>query len=210
MMSLAPMTPSVKWRKDPPPFLIGKATRTAENIRMERSSLLSREMADRACDALNRLPSVVTGTARVVRDHMTTLERNGEARFYVRWIRKSGEKLTPDMQKLQFTRAERAARQFHEMAFFPCLEEPDATWCVHYTPDREEAGVYLLRPDLSTCTCPDWEYRHQQTGDICKHLEAQAIAAGEQRRQQHRRFPDTPEGRAALDAHCRQMREIDW
>lgn len=203
---VAQMQRNVKWRKDPPPFLTGKPTRTAENIRMERSALLTAEMAQRACLALNALPSVVT--AVVKRDHNTRIESEGDARFYVRWIRKTGADLTPDQQKMQFTRAERAARQFHEMAFFPCEDEAGAVWCVHTYPDRDECGIYLLRPDLSRCNCPDWEYRHLQTGDCCKHLQAHAIHFGETNRP--RLFPKTEEGKAARREWALTSRNLDF
>jgi hypothetical protein len=212
----------VKWRKDPPPFLIHKPTKTAENFRREKSILLTADMAERAALALQSLSSILPGSVEVLRDHHTTAETHGEERFYVRYCRKTNTPATeatvyventdaplrPDQIKAQITRAERASRQYAEMAFFPCEDGEGAFWCLHFK--EEETSVYVVHPDDFGCTCPDWFYRKNLHDGKCKHVLAYLIHAGLPLRKRLSRFPDTPEGRQALDAHIRESLSRDF
>lgn len=43
------------------------------------------------------------------------------------------------------------------------LQQKGAVWVV---PSQSGRGKYVVEPDATTCTCPDYEAR----GDKCKHL----------------------------------------
>lgn len=212
---------SPRWPKDPPRALVGKPTKTAANIRMEKSVLMERDLAERACLALNALATIVNAwiaETEVVRDHHATAETHGEERFYVRWLRRTDKPLTeatvyveetdaplrPDQIKAQITRAERAARQYCEMAFFPCEgSEEGAFWCLHFK--EEETSVYVVRPEVSCCSCPDWFYRKNLHDGRCKHVLGYLIHAGLPLRKRSAAMDA-----ATLDAHIRANINLDF
>ena len=124
-----------------------------------------------------RFAACLTANRRFDRVSLQESDRakHPDRRWFVEYAASNPERVADLTQRQQEARVARARAEGDAYEFIADKDGGRACyWCLSVS-----GGVYGLDPTARTCTCPDFQYRCQPAGLVCKHLIALESGLGQ-------------------------------